>query len=94
MYNVPHNARACEFQSINLIHLGISYKCTPKVSLSSCVGHRISSSSAWLMHDAINITSSHNVNFNQFHIKSNIHNDIVIFHVDNEVQKTLFKCQF
>jgi hypothetical protein len=55
---------------INPIHLVISYKCTLKLSLSLGVGHLISSSSAWLMHDAMNIASAHNVDFDHFHIKA------------------------
>jgi hypothetical protein len=37
--------------------------------------------------------SSHNANFDQFHIKATHIVDIVMFHVKNEVQETLFKCQ-
>jgi hypothetical protein len=33
-------------------------------------GQQISSTKAWLMHDVMNITSSHNDDFAQFHMKA------------------------
>jgi hypothetical protein len=49
--------------SKNPIHLDNSCKCVPKVTMSSSVGHQISSTSAWLMHDVINKTLSHKIDF-------------------------------
>ncbi len=52
------------------IHLDNFHKYAPKLSLSLGMGHQISSSSASFMHDAMNITSSHNAYFGQFHINA------------------------
>jgi hypothetical protein len=41
-----------------------------KVTLSLSVEQYISSTSAWLMHDAMNNASSHKVNLNQFRMKA------------------------
>jgi hypothetical protein len=74
---------------INPIHLDISRKCAPKLHFSSSVGHWIYPQvHGWWM-----MQSSHNANFDQFHIKAIHIVDIVMFHVKNEVQETLFKCQ-
>ncbi len=42
----------------------------PKVTLSKDDGQWISYARAWLMHDVMNITSSHNDDFAQFHMKA------------------------
>jgi hypothetical protein len=46
--------------------------------MSSSVGHQISSTSAWLMHDVINKTLSHKIDFQL------VPHDIVVFHLKNE----------
>jgi len=55
---------------MNVIHIGSSYNCKPIVTLFSNVSHQILFVSASLMHDAMKSASSHNVNFDQFHIKA------------------------
>ncbi len=56
--------------SMNPRHHGNSCNWLPKATLSKDDGQQISSARAWLMHDAMNITSSHNDDFAQFHMKA------------------------
>jgi hypothetical protein len=51
------------------IYLDNFHKCVDKVIFFSYVDHQISSISAWLMHDTMKDASSHNENFDWFHMK-------------------------
>ncbi len=79
--------------SKNPIHLNNSSKCVPKVTMSSSVGHQISSTNAWLMHDVINKTLSHKIDFQLVSHENIIHTYIVVFHLKNEIEQTLFRHQ-
>ncbi len=78
---------------MNLIHLGNSHKCIPNLTLSLDVDHRISFESAWLMYDVMNNASSHNANFDQFHIMASYISDIAMFHIQNEIEEALSRWQ-
>jgi len=78
--------------SKNPIHHNNSCKYVPKVTTSSSVGHQISSTCAWLMHDVINKTLSHQIDFNWFHMKHHTYLYCCV-HLKNEIEETLFRHQ-
>jgi hypothetical protein len=64
---------------MNPIYPSNSHECDPNLTLSSNVGHWISSDNAWLMYDAMNNALSHNEDVDQFFIKASYMVTLICF---------------